>query len=133
MFGFIRRINQGNNASLWMIYGLIEEPLQLACKVLKPPGKNTPQSRERMLRIFQIGVGEYTALCRLEHPNIVKYYDVITIADRRTQFPFSAILTFTELCHGDLFNILDELRTLTWQQSRRWFHSDHQSSGLYAQ
>ena len=74
-----------------------------------------------MLRIFQIGVGEYTALCRLDHPNIVKYYDVITIADRRTRFPFSAILTFTELCYCDLFTILDELSKLTWQQTRRWF------------
>ena len=118
---FIRRLGQGNNASVWMVYGMIGEPVQLACKVLKPPAKNSPLARERMLRIFQIGVAEYTALCRLDHPNIVKYYDVITIADRRTRFPFSAILTFTEFCHGDLFNILDFINVFTWQQARRWF------------
>ena len=118
---FIRRLGQGNNASVWMVYGLMGEPVKLACKVLKPPAKNSALAKETMLRIFQIGVGEYTALCRLDHPNIIKYYDVITIADRRTRFPFSAILTFTEFCHGDLFNILDVLNVLTWQQSRRWF------------
>ena len=118
---FIRRLGQGNNASVWMVYGMMGEPVQLACKVLKPPAKNSPLARERMLRIFQIGVAEYTALCRLDHPNIVKYYDVITIADRRTRFPFSAILTFTEFCHGDLFNILDFINVFTWQQARRWF------------
>ena len=45
----------------------------------------------------------------------------MTFAHRQTRFPYSAILTFTELCHGDLFNILEMLKKLTWQQSRRWF------------
>ena len=118
---FIRRLGQGNNASVWMVYGLMGEPVKLACKVFKPPGKNSSLANERMLRIMEVGVGEYTALCRLDHPNIIKYYDVITIADRKTRFPFSAILTFTELCHGDLFTILEVFRTLTWEQTRRWF------------
>ena len=117
---FVRPVGQGNNASVWLVNALHGVPVQLACKVLKTPGQDV-QDSERMVTRFRVGVAEYTALCKLDHPNIIKYYDVITIPDRQTRFPFSAILTFTELCHGDLCHILDEFDALTWKMSRRWF------------
>ena len=104
---FIERIGQGNNASVWMVYGLMGEPVQLACKVLKPPEKDNPLAEERMLRIIGIGVGEYTALCRLDHPNIIKYYDVITIADRQTRYKLGAYLP--RIPHTDNTDTIDTL------------------------
>ena len=50
---FIRRLGQGNNASVWMVYGMFGEPVQLACKVLKPPSKDL-QEGECMIRIIGI-------------------------------------------------------------------------------
>ena len=110
----IRRLGQGNNALLWMVYGMIGEPVQLVCKVMQPPERRR-QAKRRMLSKFKIVMTDYATLCRLDHPNILKYYDTITIADRKTRFPFSAVLVFTELCHGDLFHILEIFGSLTWQ------------------
>ena len=44
---FIRRLGQGNNASVWMVYGMIGEPVKLACKVLKPPAKNSALAKRQ--------------------------------------------------------------------------------------
>ena len=111
---FVRPIGKGNNASVWMVSAVSLGKITLACKLIKPPGLKK-QAKKRMLAKAHVAMNEYATLCRLEHANIVKYYDVITISDRNTRYPFSAILVFTELCHGDLLNIFNILGKLSWK------------------
>ena len=114
---FIRPVGQGNNASVWMVEAQFFKPIKLACKVIRPPPQQQ-QASENMVSRFKMVMDDLSALSRVSHPNIVKYYDVITIADEGTKFPFSAVCIFTEMCHGDVLNILDEMPVLDWSQSR---------------
>ena len=109
-----------NNASVWMVNAEFFKPIKLPCKVIKPPPQEQ-QAIENMVFRFKLDMYDLSALSRLNHPNIVRYYDVITIPDKETHFSFSAVCIFTEMCHGDVLNILDEMPVLDWNQNRHIF------------
>ena len=67
------------------------------------------QCIERML-------SDMTALCCLDHENIVKILDCMSLPDSQTGFPFTAIAIFMELCDGNLKDIvpLPREQSLIW-------------------
>ena len=76
--------------------------------VIRPPPQEQ-QALENMVSRFKLVMDDLSALSRVSHTNIVRYDDVITRANKETHFPFSAVCILTEMCHGDVLNILNEM------------------------
>jgi serine/threonine-protein kinase len=78
---------------------------EVALKVLHPWVAEDPELRERFER-------EAAALARLEHPNVVRLYDVLE-HDRQT-------VLVMELVEGDALDTIIRGRTLGWDEARRY-------------
>jgi len=78
---------------------------EVALKVLHPWVADDPELRERFER-------EAAALARLEHPNVVRLYDVLE-HDGQT-------VLVMELVEGDALDTIIRARTLGWDEARRY-------------
>jgi serine/threonine-protein kinase len=78
---------------------------EVALKVLHPWVADDPELRERFER-------EAAALARLEHPNVVRLYDVLEHA--------SQTVLVMELVEGDALDTIIRGRTLGWDEARRY-------------
>jgi serine/threonine-protein kinase len=78
---------------------------EVALKVLHPWVADDPELRQRFER-------EAAALARLEHPNLVRLYDVL-------EHDGQTVLVF-ELVEGDALDTIIRGRTVDWDEARRY-------------
>ena len=114
---FIRALSAGTYGAVWLVqchrrevYGTWD---LLACKVIKAITGGINPAHMTMLNGMRLLVQDINACMGLDHRNIVRYLDVITIPDETTHFPYSTILILMPLCHGDVFNMLECINLLT--------------------
>ena len=120
---FIRRLSHGAYGSVWVVqcyrkhvYGTTD---LLACKVIKAIMGAIDPGKMIMLDGMRLLVQDINVCLGLDHENIVRYLDVITIPDETTRFPYSTILILMPLCHGDLFDIVNLIGVLPMDICRR--------------
>lgn len=99
-----------------------EVDVQMACKIIAFP-EVKPKNREELIQEVKYMLMDARSLARLDHPNIVKTYGVIEVADRETGFPFSRVLILMEVCDGHLQDLVDRnFKTgMSEEQHKRWF------------
>ena len=80
--------------------------LTLACKILNPKPRQSKGGKLFGVRAAAKGIiNEMRTVCQLDHPNILKHYGAIEVADRKTGFPYSTILILMEKCNCNLHDI----------------------------
>ncbi|HET9286945.1 MAG TPA: protein kinase [Gaiella sp.] len=102
-----RLLEQLGRGGMGVVWRARDERLErdVALKVLHPWVAEDPELRERFER-------EASALARLEHPNVVRLYDVLE-NDGQT-------VLVMELVEGDALDALISGRTLDWDDARRY-------------
>ena len=95
--------------------------LTLACKILNPKPRQPKRGKPFGVRpaAKQI-LNEMRTVCQLDHPNILKHYGAIEVADRKTGFPYSTILILMEKCNCDL-DTIQRKRGWTADLVKVWF------------
>ena len=73
-----------------------------------------------MLEGMKLLVRDINICQGLDHPNIIKYFDVITVPDEKTHFPFSTTFILMQLCQGDLFTGISLLGVLPTHICQHW-------------
>ena len=104
---FDSKLGSGTYGEVWSVDCTITAtgyPTKLACKVMRLKARDVLSN---MVQRVNSVLNDVQTLCTLNHPNIVRYLDIITIPDSKTQFPFAAILVFMQICQGDLIRIMN--------------------------
>ena len=122
---WIGRLAFGGFGSVWMIrchrkdvVGAQQE--WLACKGIKAVRVNLDGTKTTMIRAIKSMLQDIHICSSLSHSNIMPYLEVITIPDEQTHFPFSSILIFMPLCHGDMTDMLTHIGTFTTRMCQHW-------------
>ena len=91
-----------------------------ACKVIKAITGNIDPKKMTMLEGMKLLVRDINICQGLDHPNIIKYFDVITVPDDKTHFPFSTTFILMQLCQGDLFTAISLFNVLPTPICQQW-------------
>ena len=122
---FVSKLSFGACGSVWSVICKKrkkrgKKKKVFACKVIKAVTGDIDPDSMTMLEGMRLLVQDINVCMSLSHPNIIKYFDVITIPDEKTHFPYSTTFILMQLCQGDLFYAISLLGSIPTQICRHW-------------